>query len=286
MKKDSALIQKDYSFLQEMSTEELQEILRRDMDLDRDESDVDLILNVMEVLDARENESKSEQDTENALVKLRELIDSRDAMFAEAVSSGEKNSSREKSGRNKRLWQRIGSIAAIVVLVISIGFTAANAKGYDLWGGMVRWTKETFSFGEKKESFDRNVAFANLDAILQDLGITEPTLPTWLPEQYFCEDIQVFESPSERRISAFATANKNSLFIHITETIQEDTNPRHYEISDDSVYTYEVHGVTHYIAKNNNSTRIVWANGNIQVELEFIAFSLDAKRIIDSIYEG
>jgi hypothetical protein len=284
VKKDSELIQKDFSFLQKMSTEELQEILRRDMDLDEDESDMDLVLNVMEVLEARENESESEQDAENALVKLRELINSRAAMFAEDVSSENINSP-DKPRRSELLWLRIGSVAALVALVISIGFTAANAKGYDLWGGMVRWTKETFSFGEKKESFDRNVAFANLDAILQDLGITEPTLPNWLPEQYFCEDIQVFESPSERRISAFATANKNSLFIHITETIQEDTNPRHYEISDDSVYTYEVHGVTHYIAKNNNSTRIVWANGNIQVELEFIAFSLDAKRIIDSIYE-
>ena len=284
MKKDSELIQKDFSFLQKMSTEELQEILRRDMDLDEDESDMDLVLNVMEVLEARENESESEQDAENALVKLRELINSRAAMFAEDVSSENINSP-DKPRRSELLWLRIGSVAALVALVISIGFTAANAKGYDLWGGMVRWTKETFSFGEKKESFDRNVAFANLDAILQDLGITEPTLPNWLPEQYFCEDIQVFESPSERRISAFATANKNSLFIHITETIQEDTNPRHYGISDDSVYTYEVHGVTHYIAKNNNSTRIVWANGNIQVELEFIAFSLDAKRIIDSIYE-
>jgi hypothetical protein len=286
VKKDSALIQKDYSFLQEMSTEELQEILCRDMDLDRDESDVDLILNVMEVLDARENESKSEQDTENALVKLRELIDSRDAMFAEAVSSGKNNSSREKSGRNKRLWLRIGSIAAIVVLVISIGFTAANAKGYDLWGGMVRWTKETFSFGEKKAAFSTNETFEELKEALIQNGITIPVLPTWLQEQYTFDDIRVYSEPSGCRITAIATSNENTLFYQLTSINENDPGDRKYEINGDSVQQYDVNGITHYYMTNEDSVLIIWANNNCQIMMEFSDSNIDAQKIIDSIYVG
>lgn len=285
MKKDSELIQKDFSFLQKMSTEELQEILRRDMDLDEDESDMDLVLNVMEVLEARENESESEQDAENALVKLRELINSRAAMFAEDVSSENINSP-DKPRRSELLWLRIGSVAALVALVISIGFTAANAKGYDLWGGMVRWTRETFSFGEKKAAFSTNETFEELKEALIQNGITIPVLPTWLQEQYTFDDIRVYSEPSGCRITAIATSNENTLFYQLTSITENDPGDRKYEINGDSVQQYDVNGITHYYMTNEDSVLIIWANNNCQIMMEFSDSNIDAQKIIDSIYVG
>ena len=52
---DSQMPESEIPSLQAMSTEELREILRRDMDSDRDESDMDLILSVMEELEKRED---------------------------------------------------------------------------------------------------------------------------------------------------------------------------------------------------------------------------------------
>lgn len=283
MKKDSELIQKDFSFLQKMSTEELQEILRRDMDLDEDESDMDLILNVMEVLDARENESESEQDTERALIKLRKLINRRDVMFAKDIYAGKDNSAYTKSSRNKLLWLRIGSIAAIVVLVISISFTAANAKGYDLWGGMVHWTRETFSFGEKTESHNNSNSFAELKAALDNNDISIPVIPTWLPEEYSCEDVQVFNTPKDTRIVAFAVSQNDNLSIQIISS-QDTDFMQYFEKKDGSVWQYESNGIVHYIMKNGDYTTITWASEKVLVSFEFSSTDFDVKRLIDSIY--
>lgn len=283
MKKDSELIQKDFSILQKMSTEELQEILRRDMDLDKDESDMDLVLNVMEVLEARENENESEQDAENALVKLRELINSRDAMFAEDVSSENINSP-DKPRRSELLWLRIGSVAALVALVISIGFTAANAKGYDLWGGMVRWTKETFSFGEKKAAFSSNETYAELKEVLTSQGIVIPVLPTWLPEQYTFEDVRMFEDPSRCRITALAGADNQSFCFQLVKYNNINSGDRIYEVNGDSVQQYNVNAITHYIMRNEDAIQIVWARDLYQIVLEFSDSTINAEKVIDSIY--
>ena len=285
MKKDSELIQKDFSFLQKMSTEELQEILRRDMDLDKDESDMDLVLNVMEVLATRESTSEDTPEAEIALLKLRELINNRDKMFSNTDSSEADESTVTKHSRRKLLWLRFVSVAAVVVLIISISLSAASAKGYDLWGGMVRWTRESFSFGGKDSSFDRHTSFSDLEAVLIDNGINAHILPNWLPEQYMCEDIQTYMSPKTIRIVATTSTGENDLLIQVIKNCESNQDSQHYEISDESALEYETHGIRHYIVKNNNRVLITWAYENIQVLLEFSDATIDTARIIESIYE-
>lgn len=166
MKKEPEAVQKDYSFLQAMSTESLNEILRRDIDLEKDESDTDLILNVMEVLEARAAESRGDigMNTETALNDLHDRVRQRERMFADI----ENLEDADHSAHTKRHWLRIAGIAAVIVLVLTIGFSTASAMGYDIWGGMVHWTKETFGFGERESAFAHDDTFSELERTLQE----------------------------------------------------------------------------------------------------------------------
>ncbi len=283
MKKEIKPIQKDYSFLQVMSTEELQEILRRDMDLNQDESDIDLVLNALEVLESREEDSESENEEEDALNQLRETIKRREAMFADAEPMEKSDNLRTKSDHEKHLWLRVASIAAVFVLVFTIGFTTANAMGHDLWGGVVKWTKETFHFGEKTIAFSPNETLDELKTVLEENGVTFPVLPNWLPEQYSFENIQVFEEPAGCRVTAFATSNEKMLFFHLTNFKETDPGDRRYEIDGDSVEQYVVNGITFYSMTNDDSKQIIWAKDNYQILLEFSDSSVNTKKIIDSI---
>ena len=95
---------RDYSFLQSLSTKKLQDILRRDMALDRGESDSELIWKLMEALAARDAECGRESDEERALVGLRETISRREAMFAGIGVPEADGSPLLWRGRGKRFW--------------------------------------------------------------------------------------------------------------------------------------------------------------------------------------
>ena len=287
MKKEPEAVQKDYSFLQAMSTESLNEILRCDIDLEKDESDTDLILNVMEVLEARAAESGADtgMDMETALNDLHDRVRQRERMFADI----ENLEDADNSVRTKRHWLRIAGIAAVIALVLTIGFSAASAMGYDIWGGMVHWTKETFGFGDEQPAFYNDEKYVKLKDTLKENEVSIPVLPNWLPAQYFVSDIREYNDRDMCRIVAMATADDKSLYFQLVKYSDEDPGSRLYEMEGDSIQQYESHGVIHYIMVNDDSFQIVWARERYQIILEIsdsTISEIDLKRVIDSIYKG
>ena len=282
---DSQMPESEIPSLQAMSTEELREILRRDMDSDRDESDMDLILRVMEELEKREKTETTEDDTEASLNKLRELIARREEMFAETEIEEGVETQPKKSGQIRPLWHRLAGIAAVIVLVISIGFSAARASGYDLWGGIVHWTETSLYFGEKDRAFSPDMTYQGLQSVLEQNGVTIPVLPHWLPEPYIFDDIQTFDTPKTTQISARGIFQNKMMSVEV-EVIKDDEVPiaRIYEKDEEPVRQVEYAGITHYIMKNTDSTVIVWVRENKQIALCFAGSEIDAEKIIESIY--
>lgn len=284
----------DYSFLRTMSTEELQEILRRDMDLDRDDSDTELIWHIMETLAAREPESAPEHDEESALTSLRERIEQRRQLFAGANEPEGAGEASLKPGRVRHFWRRFAVAAAAAVLVLALGLTAAGAKGYDLWGSMLRWANGSFAFGPEQEtSFDYRAAFSELDAALREQNVLCPVLPRWLPTQYRCEHIRIIDQPKSTLVVAMASDGSNNLMIHVENNHTEEPSERRYEGDEDTVRQIEANGIVHYVMKNGDSVLVVWTRGNIQAALNFSgpdfsdldSFEKDLRHIIGSIYE-
>ena len=281
---EKASIQKDYSFLQTMSTEDLNKLLQEDMELKQDESDMDLIVKVLEVLEEREKES-ADSDMETALNQLHDKIDLYERMFAGIDDSDVTVDTHSKAARQRLSWYRIVGIAAVIVLRIAIGVSTASAMGYDLWGGVVHWTKETFGFGEKESAFTADEKYHNLETILIGNGVTIPVLPKWLPEQYSFEDVMVFEDQEVLRIVAMAYAEENTVFFQVIRYSNASNSNRLFEINGDSVQKYEACGIVHYIMNNEDSLQIIWARENYQIQMDFSDSSIDTIKIIDSIYK-
>jgi hypothetical protein len=267
-----------------MSTEDLNKLLQEDMELNQDESDMDLIVKVLEVLEERET-GNSDSDMEAALDQLHNRIGLYERMFAGIDDTDTTDNALPKTAQTRRYWYRFVGVAAAIVLLIVIGISSASAMGYDLWGGVVHWTEEMFSFGEKQPAFSADERYHELENTLAEHDIIIPVLPKWLPEQYTIEETMVVEDPDLLRIVAMAYANGNSMIIQVIDYNGVSTGNRIFEIDGDSVKKHEAHGVTHYYMTNDDSLQIVWAREHYQVQMDFSDSSIDAQRIIDSIYK-
>ncbi len=265
--------------LRAMSTEELQRLLRTDMELGADESDTDLVLSILEELESREKQGGAENDA--ALERLREKLGRYERMF-----DGLDEAPAEKP-RHRRRWVRVVSIAAVVVLLLAIGMTTAGALGYDVWGGVVHWTKDTFGFGEKtQEAPLQQEAYEQvLNPYLEGIGVRVPVLPQWLPEQYAFEDIRAFENPVSSTLVSIGTSPNGTLKIQVVKYHTDPPAAPQYEMTEDTLYSYESHGVTHYIMESAGYKVIAWTVGDVHASLEFSTTDIDAERIIDSIYQ-
>ena len=157
---------KDYSKYDKMSTESLEELLRLDAELpDGEGSDIDEILYISEVIAKRDREQPtgrySEADVDAAWETFqtkylpyaadgRSLYDFDDDEpgSTKAITPDMPSPSRRKriSARGRRRLGRLASIAAAIALLIGLMTVTAYAMGYDLWGVIAQWTKDTFTF--------------------------------------------------------------------------------------------------------------------------------------------
>ena len=214
---------KDYSKYDRMSTESLEELLRLDADLpDGEGSDIDEILYILEVIEKREEEHPtgrySEIDVEASwetfqtkyrpfLTDGRSLYDFDDdePSSTEAANPAPDTSSpfgkHHISARGRRRLGRVTSFAAAIAILLGLMTVTAYAMGYDLWGVIAQWTKDTFTFVSAskvsdEENSNANIAlsegeYGNLQSALDAYGITEQLAPTWIPERFSVELVTV-----------------------------------------------------------------------------------------------
>ena len=257
----------------------------KDME-NNDESDMDLLLNVMEVLENREKENNNCHftDTETALKQFYERYQTPQ----EATNDYSMIQSKETGKRIKPVWLRFTAVAALVAIVLLVGTVTGNAVDYNIWENAKSWTKETFSF-QPGEQIDGNILdLCELSKTLADYRITEQLLPKWLPEQYSFDDVYVYESPVLIRISFQGKAGDHKLIIHVIKQLDEKDNASQYfEITEGTLDTYKSHDVVHYIAKNAEHVCVFWERESVEVSLDFSDTGIESciNRIIESIYE-
>lgn len=221
---------KDYSKYDEMSTESLEELLRLDAELpDGEESDIDEILYISEVIAKRDREQPtgrySEADVDAAWETFqtkylpyaadgRSLYDfdddepgnSKDTAPDMSSPSGKKRI----SARGRRFLDRMASVAAAIALLLGIMTVTAYAMGYDLWGVIAQWTKDTFTFVSASKANDagnpnadvtsNEGEYADLQAALDAYGISESLAPSWIPKGFVIDSVMVNELPEEHTV--------------------------------------------------------------------------------------
>ena len=264
-----------------MSTEELQEILRKHTHGELEtEPDTQDLFEIMEVLSKRR-----QGENPQAFRSNEEAF----AEFKQYYMPKEKNVSVQpkKFHFPARLLRTVAAVLA-VVLILTVGMTVtAQAFRFDLWGKIASWTKEIFHFsdvsGPDVTEPDKTVSieYDQLWAALDEHRIDKSIAPTWLPNGYKHKDITVKASPKMRSIYAVYENNNVELIISIRQTIGV---PAHQvEKSKDLLEIYTVKGIDYYIFSNNSKIQAVWVNGEFECYIIGNITIEEIKEMINSI---
>ena len=271
----------NFSKYDEMSTEELEEILRLDAETtDGQESDVEELFYIMGVLADRK---KKQGHTGNTAQEAYEIF--KQHYMPETDHDDPVPEQVQKPGKLALSWMRGLVAAAAVIAIMVFGSVTAKAFGVDIWKAVVQWTQETFHFGEWGESgANSNLPYASLQEALEHGEVTTPLAPTWLPAGYELVDIQIDHSPLDKKYRALYQSGEKILRITVQDYL--DKNPVYVEQSEGLVEEYPVDGIIYYLFENHDVVKAVWISGTCECYISGNATIDELKQMIDSIGKG
>ena len=270
----------DFSKYDSMSIGELEEILRADAHgPERDDSDVDEILYVMEVLAKKRRQNGIAGKT--ALEAYQEFQQHYHPMVEER--------SMPKHKSNIILFRRIAAIAACLVLVFSFA-TSANAFSFrDVWNAVVTWAQETFSI-----SFDGieinnptpsdTVTYNTFDDLLIEGNVDPKIVPQVTPDRYMLSDVIVDETPAQKTYIAIYTSENETMRITVQSILSG--YPDHIEKSGKSPEVYQANGLDFYIFENHNVMQAVWLIDTYECSISGNLSLDEIIQMIDSVKKG
>ena len=271
----------EFSHYDSMTTEELQEILRKHAhDELVTEPDTDELYYIMEVLARR----REEEDPQAFRSNEEALADFRKNYMPKATQEG-----RTKVIRFPNQAFRVAAAVLAIVLILAVGTSiTAQAFHVDIWGKFATWTKEIFQFTDNpqgttaanpEESY--NSELKSLQDALNDNEITEKLAPKWMPKGYICKDLKITSTPRARYINAIYEKDGSELVIKIRQTIGVQAPQT--EKNDDFLELYVVDGVEYYIFSNTETLQAAWSIGEFECLMIGEITLEEMKMMIDSI---
>ena len=271
----------EFSHYDSLTTEELQEILRKHAhDELETEPDTDELYYIMEVLARRreEEDPRAFRSNEEALADFRKNYMSR------AMQAGRANVVRFPN----RAFRVAAAVLAIVVILVVGTSVTAEAFHVDIWGKVATWTKEIFQFADNPQGttapnpeLEYNAELKSLQDALAKEGIEEKLVPVWMPKEYMSVDLKVVSTPRVRNISAVYEKEGSDLIIKIRQTI--GVQAPQVEKNDDFLELYVVDGVEYYIFSNSETLNAAWSIGEFECIITGKITLEEMKKMIDSI---
>ena len=271
----------EFAHYDSMTTEELQEILRKHAhDELETEPDTDELYYIMEVLARR----REEEDPQAFRSDEEALADFRKNYMPKATQEG-----RTKVVRFHNRAFRVAAAVLAIVLILVVG-TSVTAEAFhvDIWGKFATWTKEIFQFSDNPQGTtapnpekEYTAELKSLQDALSQEGVTEKLVPTWMPEGYISQDLKVTRTPRVRNISAVYEKEGSDLIIKIRQTI--GVQAEQVEKNDDLLEVYVVDGVEYYIFSNTETLQAAWSTGEFECLIIGKITLEEMKMMIDSI---
>lgn len=275
---------RDYSRFDNMTTEELEDILRLDASApEGEESDTELLLYVMGVLADRKKNNSTGKTALEAWESFQQNYLPDDELFPEDKP--------KHSGSRKTVpWlRRMVAAAAVVALLVCVPVTANAFSWEDLWNIVAHWAKETFSFvsGDAAEVTEPDAIHRggnSLMELLEDSNQNAGIIPTWIPDGFELEKIEKDITPAQEVYRASYLNGKRQLRIRIKSFSTLD--PFNVEIEGDILEKYVVAGVEYYIFENVEQLRAVWIVDSYECNISGDISLEEIKKMIDSIEKG
>jgi hypothetical protein len=277
----------DFAKYDAMTTEELEEILRLDLDAPQEqESDTEVLLHIMELLaQRRKNDTvRSEKTALEAFESFQQNYMPKDIHTATC------NRKRKTNSRKHSRWLRTLAATAALVAVVFLGSVTAKAFGLDIWKAVVQWTEDTFhiSIRDPKDTEgpgkNDNLPYASLEEALKKVEVDTKLVPTWFPAGFCISKIIVDDTPLQKEYNAIY--RNGDLTIKITIRHYLHTDPKYIEQSEGLVETYKVSNISYYLFSNNVKTQAVWINGPFECHIIGNLTIYELKAMIDSIEKG
>ena len=290
-----------YAYLNRLSTEQLEELLRADMEASKPGND-EAVFHILEVIEQRENQQPTGRipDVEEAWKEFQreyDLPEGEGMSLYPCVPEGEENSAppvrRRRSAvthqprLHRRVKQSLAALTAVVALVC--GMAAAQAAGLTVLGMVGQWTDVIFHLtsgggsGGRAAPLNENTRL--LREALASVGIDEDLAPTWFPEGFTAEEPEILISSLNDRIYLVLN-DKNGDFINVTIRQYHSTDyleGADFEIKADSVQEYSNKTQTFYLFSNAGTITATWADGLLMEQISGDVSVEEVKLIIDSI---
>lgn len=277
---------RDFSKYDEMNDEQLRQVLREDASkTEGEDTDLELMLHIMEVLARRRRETSEDISPEEALEQFKNKY-----TYTDNSLISEERPAKPKSKGFTRLQKWVATIAAVLILVFGSAITA-QAFGFDIFEIIAKWTQETFHFGGAYQNDDSGnpnpdieILFSGLKAALEENNIETGMVPKWLPDGYSESDVRVNETPRQRFVTAKYDNGDNSIRIKISDYLEG--YPQQIEQSDSLIECYSHDDIDFYIFDNNGQLQAVWIYNHLECYVSGPVTLEEIKAIIDSIEKG
>ena len=259
------------------SLEQLRPEVLRDMlqgELERQNPDPDSVRLMLDILENRKAEEapKQTRQKEEAWQRYRQKV------------AGLK----QKQGRHWNLLAKAASVAVIAgILFVAV---PADAQAETFWEMLQRWSRSVVEYFDRDDVFVKsefvfvtdNEGLQEVYDAVVELGVTEPMVPTWLPENHVLKDIGYKNSPMQKGVWAWFADGDNEIVYKI---VVYEGEPAHQYYKDDTYYeTYEQEGAVFNIARNHDRWTVVWTKENIECFLTLDCQEDTLRRMLESIY--
>lgn len=287
---------KRYDFLEELSMNELEELLRKSAELQPDNEDafVDAIAEVI-MRKEKENPTGRLPDIEEAWREFQTHYNTPEgrgmSLYPDEEDDGKGQAAPPAAKKRKRVFTFRNLAAAAVIAALCFVTILPAALGYENVFTMVGdWNDSFFHFvmsgGDADPTEDpTEETYESLQEALDRNGVSVPVAPK-IPSKFELVLLDVARHPEYGRIdyNAFYRADKDNMSIYIIQR-DEPVKSRSYEKDGTLVEIYPVNEIEHYIYENNGRISITWYTDVFECSLRADITVDEAKSMIDSIYE-
>lgn len=269
-------------------TQDLDDFLDQSTDLDMDIGLLDEYLKII-----GEKEDFPEFDVENSWFRFerkhQDLLETESS--AKQQSSASDSVSKRKKSRRVKPIQIFLTVAAIVAMLM----VASSCGVIDyIINAIAGWTDEVFYYDVTSESNSEDIkpelpeveTYASLEEALDAYDIETQYVPKWYPEGFSFDKVKVSDNSDSIRIRADYCCGEKQIGVTLWQYKSANALKLNALEKNPAVGIYKYGGIQHYIMKNNDTINVTWIEGT---EMYTIAGNLsmeEAKKMIDSAYEG
>ena len=198
---------------------------------------------------------------------------------------------RSNARPHKRVLRTASILAAVIAVLLATSLTA-YALGFDLWGAIASWTKETFGFRSAEYTqtavtSSKKEIPAPLTSIANEMemhGIPTTILPSYLPDGFVERDFQYSAVTQPESLYCLLKDGDSSITLLYT-VFSENQDHLLYEKDAIDPKQYEYNGTVYYIMTNKGAYFAAWTADNIECNIAGVETYGEIIKILQSIGE-